>query len=157
MTRVASESFPAVDEPVDAAVPASSLLTLPGEAARGLSRAISAAEMISFGDRDGSPNEILSAAEIALQVQTSMADAPPVSTVACSSQLRVDGYDGGVGRALILSSGADCIFTQEDKADGVGAEGKIGGGEAGLVRGTAMGGSAAEGGEEVCHMQHPGS
>ena len=138
MTRVASESFPAVDEPVDAAVPASSLLTLPGEAARGLSRAISAAE-------------------IALQVQTSMADAPPVSTVACSSQLRVDGYDGGVGRALILSSGADCIFTQEDKADGVGAEGKIGGGEAGLVRGTAMGGSAAEGGEEVCHMQHPGS
>ena len=56
----------------------------------------------------------------------------------------------------MLSSGAVCIFTQEDKAGGGGAEGKVGGGdESGLERGGALEGSAADGGEEVC-MQHPG-
>ena len=59
MTRVAPEPFPAADEPVDAAVPASSLLTLPGETAPAL----------SDGD---SPDEIAPAAEGSLQVQASL-------------------------------------------------------------------------------------
>ena len=60
MTRVAPEPSPAADEPVDAAVPASSLLTLSGETAPALS------------DGDRSPDEIAPAAEVALQVQASM-------------------------------------------------------------------------------------
>ena len=63
MTRVAPEPFPAADEPVDAAIPASSLLTLPGEAAPSPS--------------DGSPDEIAPAAEVCLQVQASMRLSPP--------------------------------------------------------------------------------
>ena len=61
MPRVAPEPFPAADEPFDAAVPDSSLLTLPGEAAPAPS--------------EGSPDEIAPA--VSLQVQASMRLSPP--------------------------------------------------------------------------------
>ena len=60
MTRVAPEPSLAADEPVDGAVPASSLLTLPGETAPARS------------DGDRSLDEIAPAAEASLQVQASM-------------------------------------------------------------------------------------
>jgi hypothetical protein len=78
MTRVAPEPFPAADEPFDAAVPASSLLTLPGEAA------------LAPSDGDGSRGEIAPAAEVSLQVRASM-------------RLRLPPYPGLLAAASFLT------------------------------------------------------
>jgi hypothetical protein len=69
MTRVAPEPFPPADEPVEEAVPASSLSTVPGAQARAPS--------------DGSLDEIAPAAEVSPQLQASMRQSPPPRIHAC--------------------------------------------------------------------------
>jgi hypothetical protein len=71
-----------------------------------------------------------------------------------------DGSPNEIAHAahFFLRSGTDYNLTQENTAGVSGAEGNVGGGDkASLERGGAMEGSATEGDEEVCHMQHPGS